>query len=138
MLVTPGIACRAPAEHLGGNSCRFTLKIGFASILAAAAMVGASLALGLYGLFDRTQLLIRTPVAGFIGLGILAAVMFLVSRQEIVSWRAILRRRPRPDLPVRIEAAPPVSADVMSIVEDGVDVEAVADVESTAITTNLP
>jgi putative peptidoglycan lipid II flippase len=116
----------------------FTLKVGVASILAAAAMVGASLALGLYGLFDRTQFLIRTPIAGLVGLGILAAVMFLVSRQEIGSWRAILRRRPRPELPVRIEAALPVSADVMSPIEDGVDVEAEADVESTAITTNLP
>lgn len=116
----------------------FVLKISFASILAGAAMVGASLALGLYGEFDRTQLLIRTPIAGLIGLGILAAVMFVISRQEIVSWRAILRRRPRPELPVRVVDALPPSANVVSIIEDGVDVEALADVESTAITTNLP
>ncbi|MHB8488104.1 MAG: murein biosynthesis integral membrane protein MurJ [Candidatus Dormibacteria bacterium] len=129
-------------SRLGGAPGRdlvpFTLKIVVASVLSGTAMIAASFALDLNGSLDRTQLLIRTPLAGLVGLGVLAAAMLLFNGHEIASWRALLRRGPRSALPAHAVAPETADADVALMVEDGVDVEAIVDLESTAITTNLP
>ena len=118
----------------------FTFKLAVASVLSAAAMIAASIALNLDGLLDPIQLLIRTPLAGLAGLGVLAAALFVLTGHEIAGWRRALRRaRPSehagaPDEP----SEQPLSADVAPVVEDGVDIDSATDVESTAITANLP
>jgi putative peptidoglycan lipid II flippase len=118
----------------------FTFKLAVASVLSAAAMIAASIALNLDGSFDRTQLLIRTPLAGLAGLGVLAAAMFLLTGHEIAGWRRALRRaRPSEHAGGPDERSEqPLSADVAPVVEDGVDIDSATDVESTAITANLP
>ncbi len=119
----------------------FTAKLAVASVLSGATMIGASIALGLDGSFDRTQLLIRTPLAGLAGLAVLAAVMYLLTGHEIAGWGRALRR-PRPSGQGGGGTAepllPPVSPDVVPPVEDGVDVDSATDIESIAITANLP
>jgi putative peptidoglycan lipid II flippase len=117
----------------------FTAKLVIASVLSAAAMIAASSVLNLDGSPGETALLIRTPLAGLVGLAVLAAALFLLDGREIAGWRGALRRGRRSRVPAGAERPqPPVSANVAPMVEDGVDVDAIADVESTAITTNLP
>jgi putative peptidoglycan lipid II flippase len=78
----------------------FALKLAVASAASALTMIGASLALNLGDpTFNRAQLLIRTPIAGLGGLLVLLAVMYLLAGREIVGWRRMLSRRPRPGLP---------------------------------------
>jgi putative peptidoglycan lipid II flippase len=131
-------------SRLDGSPARglvpFTLKLAVASVLSAAAMIAASIAFDLDGTLDRTQLLIRTPLAGLAGLAVLAAAMYVLTGHEIAGWRRALRRaRPSGHAGGAAEgSAPPVSADVAPVVEDGVDLDSDADVESTVITANLP
>ncbi|MFZ0181057.1 MAG: lipid II flippase MurJ [Candidatus Dormiibacterota bacterium] len=70
----------------------FTLKLAAASVLSAAAMIASSIAFDLDGKLDRTQLLIRTPLAGLLGLAVLAAAMYMLTGHEIAGWRRSLRR----------------------------------------------
>jgi putative peptidoglycan lipid II flippase len=131
-------------SRLDGSPARglvpFTLKLAVASALSAAAMIAASIAFDLDGRLDLTQLLIRTPLAGLAGLAVLAAAMYVLTGREIAGWRRALRRaRPSGNAGGAAErSAPPVSADVAPVVEDGVDLDSDADVESTVITANLP
>jgi putative peptidoglycan lipid II flippase len=87
--------------HTDGNPLRgvlpFAIRLVIASALSAAAMIGASLVLNLgaeSAKGDRVQLLIRTPIAGIIGLAVLLAAMYLLAGGEIRNWRSLLRRRP--------------------------------------------
>jgi peptidoglycan biosynthesis protein MviN/MurJ (putative lipid II flippase) len=89
--------------HTDGNPMRgilpFTIKLVIASALSAAAMIGASLVLNLERFStsgDRVQLLIRTPIAGVVGLVVLLVAMYLLAGGEIRSWRSLLRRRRPP------------------------------------------
>jgi putative peptidoglycan lipid II flippase len=118
----------------------FTFKLAVASLLSAAAMIAASIAFDLDGSLSKTQLLLRTPPAGLAGLAVLAAAMYVLTGHEIAGWRRALRRtRPSGHAGGAAErSAPPVSADVAPMVEDGVDLDSDADVESTVITANLP
>jgi putative peptidoglycan lipid II flippase len=131
-------------SRLDGRPARglvpFTLKLAVASALSAAAMIAASIAFDLEGKLDPTQLLIRTPLAGLAGLAVLASAMYVLTGREIAGWRHALRRaRPSGRAGgVAERSAPPVSADVAPVVEDGVDLDSAADVESTVITANLP
>jgi murein biosynthesis integral membrane protein MurJ len=87
--------------HTDGNPLRgvlpFAIRLVIASALSAIAMIGASLVLNLgeesrNG--DRVQLLIRTPIAGVVGLVVLLVAMYLLAGGEIRNWRTLLRRRP--------------------------------------------
>jgi putative peptidoglycan lipid II flippase len=87
--------------HTDGNPLRgvlpFAIRLVIASALSAVAMIGASLLLNLGGESakgDRVQLLIRTPIAGVVGLAVLLAAMYLLAGGEIRNWRTLLRRRP--------------------------------------------
>jgi putative peptidoglycan lipid II flippase len=108
----------------------FVLKLLIASALSAAAMIVASILLQLDGSLGRTQLLLLTPVAGLAGCAVLAAAMLVLNGREMTTWRSALRRGRRVDV-----ASPAGGA---SAIEDGVDVDANVDVESTSITANLP
>jgi peptidoglycan biosynthesis protein MviN/MurJ (putative lipid II flippase) len=87
-------------SHTDGNPLRglrpFAIRLVIASALSAIAMIGASLVLNLgeesrNG--DRAQLLIRTPIAGIVGLVVLLVAMYLLAGGEIRNWRTVLRRR---------------------------------------------
>ena len=87
--------------HTDGNPLRgvlpFAIRLAIASALSAVAMLGASLLLNLGGELargDRVQLLIRTPVAGIVGLAVLLAAMYLLAGGELRNWRKLLRRGP--------------------------------------------
>ncbi|MFI5285588.1 MAG: murein biosynthesis integral membrane protein MurJ [Candidatus Dormibacteria bacterium] len=87
--------------HTDGNPLRgvlpFAIRLVIASALSATAMIGASLVLNLgeeARNSDRVQLLIRTPIAGVVGLAVLLAAMYLLAGGEIRNWRTLLRRRP--------------------------------------------
>jgi putative peptidoglycan lipid II flippase len=91
--------------HTDGNPLRgvlsFATRLLIASGLSAAAMIAASLLLNLGGeardanrIADRVQLLIRTPIAGIVGLVVLLAAVYLLAGGEIRNWRSLLRRRP--------------------------------------------
>jgi putative peptidoglycan lipid II flippase len=89
--------------HTDGNPMRgvgpFAVRLAIASALSAAAMIGASLVLHLaaeVGKADRVQLLIRTPVAGLVGLAVLLVALYLLAGGEIRNWRSVLRRRRPP------------------------------------------
>jgi putative peptidoglycan lipid II flippase len=86
-----------------GNPARgvipFTLKLLVASVVSAAVMVGASVALNLGEVsrtFDHVQLLIRTPIAGVAGVAALLVVMYALAGGEIKGWRSLLSRRRAP------------------------------------------
>ena len=64
-------------------------------------MIGASLVLNLGGeardanrAADHVQLLIRTPIAGIVGLVVCSSAVYLLAGGEIRNWRSLLRRRP--------------------------------------------
>ena len=78
-----------PARGLLG----FTLRLTVASVVSAAAMIGASIVLHLDQTVDRVSLLILTPVAGLIGLAVLLGAMYVLAGREIAGWRVLLRRR---------------------------------------------
>ncbi|MFZ2033628.1 MAG: lipid II flippase MurJ [Candidatus Dormiibacterota bacterium] len=91
--------------HTDGNPLRgvlsFATRLLIGSGLSAAAMIGASLVLNLGGeardanrAADHVQLLIRTPIAGIVGLVVLLAAVYLLAGGEIRNWRSLLRRRP--------------------------------------------
>ena len=87
--------------HTDGNPLRgvlaFSLRLLIASGLSAVAMIGASRVLNLGDEArngDRVQLLIRTPVAGIIGLVVLLVALYLLAGGEIRNLRSLLRRRP--------------------------------------------
>ena len=131
----------------GRGMVAYTVKLLAASAVTAAVMIAVSFALDLYGSVDRTHLLAFTPVAGLTGLAVLAVVMAVLNGREMTGWRAALRRRPS-------QMSPSTSADLapaadpahsgsaptpdQHVVEDGVDVDESVDLESTAITANLP
>ncbi len=84
-----------------GNPLRgvmpFAIRLVVASAISAVAMVGASLLLNLgseAAQGDRVQLLIRTPIAGVVGLVVLLVSIYLLAGGEIRNWRSMLRRRP--------------------------------------------
>jgi putative peptidoglycan lipid II flippase len=84
-----------------GNPLRgvlpFAVRLLVASGLSAVAMIGASLLLNLgdeSAKGDRVQLLIRTPVAGIIGLAVLLVAVYFLAGGEIRNLRSLLRRRP--------------------------------------------
>jgi peptidoglycan biosynthesis protein MviN/MurJ (putative lipid II flippase) len=86
--------------HTDGNPLQgvrpFAVRLLFASALSAVAMIGASLVLNLGALSrngDRVQLLIRTPLAGVIGLAVLLVAVYFLAGGEIRNWRSLLRRR---------------------------------------------
>jgi hypothetical protein len=79
----------------------FAVRLAIASALSAAAMIGASLVLNLEnavrnGDHDRVQLLIRTPIAGIVGLVVLLVSLYVLAGGEIKNWRSVLRRRRPP------------------------------------------
>jgi putative peptidoglycan lipid II flippase len=89
--------------HTDGNPLTgllpFAVKLAIASALSAAAMIGASFVLHLAAEIrdsDRVQLLIRTPIAGLVGLAVLLLVLYLLAGGEIRNWRSLLRRRRTP------------------------------------------
>ncbi len=60
-------------------------------------MIGASLVLNLGDASrnaERVQLLIRTPIAGVVGLAVLLVAVYLLAGGEIRNWRSLLGRRP--------------------------------------------
>jgi murein biosynthesis integral membrane protein MurJ len=86
--------------HTDGNPLRgllpFAIRLLIASGLSAVAMIGASLVLNLGDESrngDRVQLLIRTPIAGVVGLAVLLVAVYLLAGGEIRNWRSLLRRR---------------------------------------------
>jgi putative peptidoglycan lipid II flippase len=82
----------------GYGTLGFTLRLAVASVASALVMIAASVVFNLWGeakAGDRIALLIRTPIAGLIGLVVLLAAMYLLAGGEIRSWRTVLRRRPR-------------------------------------------
>jgi putative peptidoglycan lipid II flippase len=87
--------------HTDGNPLHgvfpFAIRLVMASGLSAIAMIGASLALNLGDESrngDRVQLLIRTPIAGVVGLVVLLVAGYLLAGGEIRNLRWLLRRRP--------------------------------------------
>jgi putative peptidoglycan lipid II flippase len=123
----------------------FAVKLLLASIVSAAVMIGAGLALNLYDPhLDRIQLLIRTPVDGLLGLGVLLAVLYLLAGGEIKSWGSLLRRRRPPagggDASVTIGLDDPTNGPPTdgSSADDGPRSETEAVVESAPIAANLP
>jgi hypothetical protein len=79
------------------------MKLAIASGLSAAAMIGATLVLHLGAevrnadrTADHVQLLIRTPIAGLVGLAVLLIALYLLAGGEIRNWRSVLRRRRPP------------------------------------------
>jgi putative peptidoglycan lipid II flippase len=116
----------------------FTLRLSIASALSAASMIVASIALNLYGeagAGDRIQLLIRTPIAGVIGLVVLLVALYLLAGGEIKSWGSLLRRR-RPPAGEGDGSATILGGDELRTDDQGRETEAV--VESTPIAANLP
>lgn len=86
-----------------GNPLRgvlpFAVRLLIASALSAVGMIGASLVLHLGDKSrngDRIQLLIRTPIAGIVGLVVLLLAIYLLAGGEIRSWRSLLGRRGPP------------------------------------------
>jgi putative peptidoglycan lipid II flippase len=86
--------------HTDGNPLQgvvpFATRLLSASLLSAVAMIGASLVLNLGDESrngDRVQLLIRTPIAGVVGLVVLFVAVYLLAGGEIRNWRSLLRRR---------------------------------------------
>ena len=84
-----------------GNPLRgvlpFAVRLVVASTFSAVAMIGASLLLNLgneAASSDRVQLLIRTPIAGIVGLVVLLVAIYVLAGGEIRNWRSLLRRRP--------------------------------------------
>lgn len=119
-----------------GNPARgvvpFALKLLVASVVSAAVMIGASVALNLGEVsrnFDHVQLLIRTPIAGVAGLAALLVVMYALAGGEIKGWRSLLSRR---RAPAGSSGAAPLPAAPAS------GNEAAAVVESAPIAANLP
>jgi putative peptidoglycan lipid II flippase len=138
-------------SQVDGNPGRglvaYAVKLLAASAATAAVMIAVSVALDLYGSVDRTHLLVFTPVAGVAGLGVLAVVMALLNGGEMAGWRAALRRGRSPgSLSTKADPTPAtdpalggdVTAPDQDVVEDGVDIDESVDLESTAITANLP
>jgi putative peptidoglycan lipid II flippase len=136
-----------------GNPLRgvlpYAIRLLIASGLSAVAMIGASLLLNLGEASrdaDRVQLLIRTPIAGLVGLVVLAVAMYVLAGREIAGWRTVLRRRPRPSLPPDSEGASGPGEDPLTGFGSGGDAEAgsgatddeAPEPESTAIAANLP
>ena len=87
--------------HADGNPLRgilpFAVRLLIASALSAIAMIGASLVLNLGDASrkaERVQLLIRTPIAGVVGLAVLLVAVYLLAGGEIRNWRSLLGRRP--------------------------------------------
>jgi putative peptidoglycan lipid II flippase len=87
--------------HTDGNPLRgvlpFGIRLVIASGLSAVVMLAASLVLNLGAEArngDRVQLLIRTPIAGIVGLVVLLVAVYLLAGGEIRNWRSLLRRRP--------------------------------------------
>jgi putative peptidoglycan lipid II flippase len=87
--------------HTDGNPLRGVLphaiRLLIASALSAVAMIAASLVLNLGNESrsgDRVQLLIRTPIAGVVGLVVLGVAVYFLAGGEIRNWRSLLRRRP--------------------------------------------
>ena len=83
-----------------GNPMRgilvFAIRLLSATALSAVAVIGASLVLNLghaSHVGNRVQLLIRTPVAGLLGLAVLLVALYLLAGGEIRNWRSLLRRR---------------------------------------------
>jgi hypothetical protein len=112
-------------------------------------MIAVSFALDLYGSTDHTHLLLFTPVAALAGLAVFALAMILLNGGlnggEMAGWRTALRRAPSPGGPsVGVDPTPATGLDAdgpsagQGPFEDGVGVEESEDVESTAITANLP
>jgi putative peptidoglycan lipid II flippase len=139
--------------HADGNPLRgvlpYAVRLLIASGLSAIAMIGASLVLNLGEASrdaDRVELLIRTPIAGLVGLVVLAVAMYLLAGREISDWRTVLRRRPRPSLPPDSEGAPGPSDDAVagfgsssdSDDDSGTIDDGTPEPESTAIAANLP
>ena len=86
--------------HADGNPLRgllpFAVRLLIASGLSAVAMLAASLILKLGAEArngDHVQLLIRTPIAGVVGLVVLVVAVYLLAGGEIRNWRSSLRRR---------------------------------------------
>ena len=132
----------------GHGLLSYTAKLLTASGITAGVMIAVAFALDLYGSTDHTHLLIFTPVAALTGFAVFAVAVILLNRGlhggEIAGWRSVLRRAPS-------RGGPSVGADPAPLNDsgtdgpspdqgliDGVDVEESEDLESTAITANLP
>ena len=130
--------------HTDGNPLRgvlpFAIRLAIASGLSAVAMIGASLVLSLGNEsrnFDRVQLLIRTPIAGVVGLVVLLAATYLLAGGEIRNWGPLLRRRRRrPPIGGGDGSATIVGDDEATDQRPDTETEAV--VENTPIAANLP
>jgi len=125
-----------------GNPLRgvlpFAIRLATASGLSAVAMIGASLVLSLGNEsrnFDRVQLLIRTPIAGVVGLVVLLAAMYLLAGGEIRNWGSLLRRR-RPPIEGGDGSATIVGDNEAT--DQGPDTGTESVVENTPIAANLP
>jgi hypothetical protein len=111
-------------------------------------MLAVSFALDVYTSTDRTHLLLFTPVAALAGLAVLAAAVILLNGGlhgvEKAGWRSVLRRAPSPrgpsiedDPTLRTASATDATPSNQGPI-DGVDIGESEDLESTAITANLP
>jgi putative peptidoglycan lipid II flippase len=132
--------------HTDGNPLRgllpYAIRLLVASGLSAVAMIGATFILNLgdasrHG--DRVQLLIRTPIAGVVGLVVLLAAMYLLAGGEIKHWGPLLRRRRRRrHLPIGGEDGSATIVGDDEATDQGPDTETEAVVENTPIAANLP
>jgi putative peptidoglycan lipid II flippase len=131
----------------GRGLVAYTMKLATASAISACVMIAASAALDLYGSVDRTHLLVFTPVVAVLGLAVLALLMALLNGGEMAGWRTALRRGRSPGSPsAEVDSKPATDpapvADAATpdrdIIEDGIDIDESADLESTAISANLP
>jgi putative peptidoglycan lipid II flippase len=117
----------------------FTLRLAVASAASSAAMLGALTLLHLTHLAkvgDRLQLLIRTPIAGLIGLAVLLVVVYLLAGGEIKGWRSLLSRR-RPGAGGGGRSATITGGDDAAT-EQGTETIPGDAVDSTPIAPNLP
>ena len=139
-------------SHEDGNPGRgllsYTSKLLAASGVTAGVMLAVSFALDVYTSTDRTHLLLFTPVAALAGLAVLAAAVILLNGGlhgvEKAGWRSVLRRAPSPrgpsiedDPTLRTASATDATPSNQGPI-DGVDIGESEDLESTAITANLP
>jgi putative peptidoglycan lipid II flippase len=125
----------------------YASKLLVASGISAGVMLGVSYALDLYTSTDRAHLLLFTPVSAIAGLAVLAGAVMLLNGGlrggEVAAWRSVLRRPPSSG--GSSIGAGPTSTDTATDAQvsdqapvDGVDIGESEDLESTAITANLP
>jgi hypothetical protein len=139
-------------SHEDGNPGRglfsYFAKLLVASGISAGVMLVISFALDLYSSTDKSHLLLFTPVSAIAGLAVLVGAVMLLNGGlhggELKAWRSALRRSPSPGgSDVGVDPASGTDPGANAHVSDqdpidGVDIAESEDLESTAITANLP